>query len=202
MFFNVECLKLIFKIQKINFSYRLNKLTMNHNVKYEVRPDDMEKMISGLNTYEECSASLDCLNIAVVGKTGCGKSAFINSFRGLRNNEPNTARECPNASATITELGQARYQHKVKIDNIETMINFFDTMGFMDNNNTDIEDFLKGIMKNFRITEFDAIIFITQGKLSKLEMDIARFYEKKKVLLFFIYNQFDQFLMKQIKSIA
>ena len=65
----------------------------------------------------------------------------------------------------------------------------FDLEGFSDNKNTDIEKQIKNIQKEFNIKEFDAFIFITEGGLQKEELDLAKIYESKNVMLFFVYNK-------------
>ncbi|RNA29242.1 interferon-inducible GTPase -like protein [Brachionus plicatilis] len=140
----------------------------------------------------------DCLNIAIIGKTGSGKSSFLNAFRGISNNEVNAARVSANAEGCPVHIEEAKFQHIIKKENIEYLINFFDTIGFQDSNNTNIEKFLNELKKFHNIDEFDALIFVTNGRLSGQELETALLNEKKKVMLFFVYNQVDNFYRSQL----
>ena len=172
---------------------------MEENI--QVNPED-QKVLEAIETEFEMSTRIyDCLNIAIVGRTGTGKSSFINAFRKVLNNQQNAAKEGANTKETEIKIKEAKLEHNVTVNNMEVTINFFDTKGFMDNNNTDVEVFLQELKKekDFKIDEFDAIIFLTQGRLSDQELKIAKQNEKKSVMLFFVYNQVDNLFRNVLK---
>ncbi|CAF1055189.1 unnamed protein product [Brachionus calyciflorus] len=135
----------------------------------EVTANDQHVLNNIERDYENITQTADFLNIAIIGKTGSGKSSFLNAFRGLSNNEGDAAIESA------------------------------DSEGFMDNNNTDIEIFLEKIKKEYNIVEFDAIIFVTKDRLSNQELKIAKKNAGKDVMLFFVYNQVDKFYQDYLK---
>lgn len=129
------------------------------------------------------------INIAVIGKTGTGKSSFINAFRNLENNDKDAAKAGSAANPTPCRIDPYRKEEK------QMKINLFDFNGFSDSNDTKLEIQLNERKKSFNIKEFDAVFFVSKEKFSKEELEIAKENENKNVLLFFIYNQVDKFFM-------
>ncbi len=169
----------------------------------QISPEDEEKLINTFIQTEidkDSFESSESLNIAVIGKTGVGKSSFINAFRQLTFRYGDEAKNIAKQGACIkgvhVDVSEVKYEHKSKIDNVEIKINFFDSMGFMDIDKTNIQTFLIQIGEKHKIGEFDAIIFVSKERISDDEMSIAKLYEK--TLLFFIYNQMDEYLEKEI----
>ncbi|CAF0705992.1 unnamed protein product [Brachionus calyciflorus] len=145
------------------------------------------------------------LNIAVIGRTGSGKSTFINAFRGLGNNNVDSAVAGERAHGIRVEIYESKFEYNVISDNKQVTINFFDTNGFMDDkgsNLKEIESELRELKLNYAIEEFDAIIFICKGRLSSLELQIAKANEDKNVMIFFVYNQIDIFCSNALKDIG
>ncbi len=178
-------------------------LKMESTEGIKISPEDEQTFINNFiqsETNDESYLSADCLNIAVIGKTGAGKSSFINAFRGLKYKDGlidnNIAKQGAPIKGVQLDVLKAKYEYEATIGNIKIMINFFDSMGFMDTENTSIEDFLNKIKDYYKIKEFDAIIFVSKERISDNEMSIAKLYEK--TLLFFIYNQIDEYFEKEI----
>jgi GTPase SAR1 family protein len=154
---------------------------------------------SNLNSdYDIHIGSSNMLNIAVIGKTKAGKSSFINAFRGITNDHPDAAKTGIGVNPTNVAANNQKFV--IKDDDDSFQINLFDIKGFSDNNDTEVEPQLDEIKKACNIKEFDAIIFLTVGGLEKKELDLAKFYESKMVMLFFVYNQIDMFCRNYLTS--
>ncbi|RNA25343.1 interferon-inducible GTPase 5-like [Brachionus plicatilis] len=181
------------------------RLLNNSEISYQIKMDkkgeanarDKQVFETILNDFETVTRISDCLNVAIIGKTGSGKSSFLNAFRGISNNEKNSAKVGADPKGTLIEIEKSKFEHKIQKENIEFTINFYDTIGFQDNNNSNIEDFLFELKNHHNVEEFDAIIFVTKEKLSAEELKIAKSNEKKKVMLFFVYNQ-NQLTLKDL----
>ena len=143
-----------------------------------------------LNSEYDFSMVRNSLNIAVIGKTIAGKSSFINAFRGLKNDDPRAAIVGAGVNPTRIDANNQKFTVNVGTD---FEINFFDIEGFSDIKDTKVEPQLEKIKQNCNIKEFDAIIFITESRLEKIELDLAKLYESKMVLLFFVYSKIDKF---------
>ncbi|RNA25177.1 interferon-inducible GTPase 1-like [Brachionus plicatilis] len=146
----------------------------------------------------------NCLNIAVVGKTGVGKSSFINAIRNLTCKDQNAADVKSGSESCDHKEERSEFSYRITNSNVEIEINLIDTMGHMGNINPQCDNFsfIESVKNALKIVEFDAIIFIYEGRLTSEELSIAKRYVEKNVLIFFVMNKMNNFLIDNIRQIT
>ena len=86
--------------------------------------------------YEPDLTDIKTLNVAVIGKTGSGKSSFLNAFRNIKNTHRDAARVGAGVNPTLVD------REKFIVD---AGINLYDLKGFFDNQGTNVEEELNKV---------------------------------------------------------
>lgn len=117
------------------------------------------------------------LNVAVTGETGSGKSSFINTLRGIGNEEEGAAK------TGVVEVTMER--HPYKHPNIPNVV-FWDLPGIGSTNfppNTYLE--------KMKFYEYDFFIIISATRFKKNDIDIAKAISMMKKEFYFVRTKVD-----------
>ncbi|XP_067305754.1 immunity-related GTPase family, e4 isoform X2 [Pseudorasbora parva] len=124
------------------------------------------------------------LNIAVTGETGAGKSAFINSFRGLGDEDDNSAP----TGITETTKQMTMYTHPTKPN-----IRLWDLPG------TGMPKFKANkFLKDVKFETYDLFIIISSERFKENDVFLAKEIQKKKKSFYFVRTKIDN----DIRSVA
>uniref|UniRef100_A0A8C2EMN2 Immunity-related GTPase family, e4 n=1 Tax=Cyprinus carpio TaxID=7962 RepID=A0A8C2EMN2_CYPCA len=132
---------------------------------------------------------LDCLdsvtlNIAVTGETGAGKSAFINAFRGLDDDDDNSA---PTGITETTKVA-TMYTHPTKSN-----VQLWDLPG------TGMPNFKANkFLKEVKFETYDLFIIISSERFKENDVFLAKEIQKKQKRFYFIRTKIDN----DIRSVA
>lgn len=124
------------------------------------------------------------LNIAVTGETGAGKSAFINAFRGLGDDD-----DC-SAPTGITETTKqmTMYTHPTKPN-----VRLWDLPG------TGVPNFKANkFLKEVKFEAYDLFIIISSERFKENDVFLAKEIQKKKKNFYFVRTKIDN----DIRSLA
>ncbi|XP_016138982.1 immunity-related GTPase family, e4 isoform X2 [Sinocyclocheilus grahami] len=124
------------------------------------------------------------LNIAVTGETGAGKSAFINAFRGLNDDDDNSAP----TGITETTKQVTMYTHPSKSN-----VRLWDLPG------TGMPDFKANkFLKEVKLETYDLFIIISSERFKENDVFLAKEIEKKQKRFYFVRTKIDN----DIRSVA
>uniref|UniRef100_A0A8C1XIK3 Immunity-related GTPase family, e4 n=1 Tax=Cyprinus carpio TaxID=7962 RepID=A0A8C1XIK3_CYPCA len=132
---------------------------------------------------------LDCLdsvtlNIAVTGETGAGKSAFINAFRGLDDDDDNSA---PTGITETTKVA-TMYTHPTKSN-----VQLWDLPG------TGMPNFKANkFLKEVKFETYDLFIIISSERFKENDVFLAKEIQKKQKRFYFVRTKIDN----DIRSVA
>ncbi|XP_066497109.1 interferon-gamma-inducible GTPase 10-like [Hoplias malabaricus] len=118
------------------------------------------------------------LNIAVTGESGSGKSAFINAFRGVDDDDP----EAAETGITTTTLGAAAYPHPTAQRVLLWDLPGIGTASF--NPETYLEDV--GLLK------YDFFIIVTADRFQEYHYALAKCIMQAQKKFYFIRNKVDR----------
>lgn len=125
------------------------------------------------------------LNIAVAGETGAGKSAFINAFRGLDDDDDDNS-----APTGITETTKqaTMYTHPSKSN-----VRLWDLPG------TGMPNFkANNFLKEVKFETYDLFIIISSERFKENDVFLAKEIEKKQKRFYFVRTKIDN----DIRSVA
>ncbi|KTF84512.1 hypothetical protein cypCar_00042677 [Cyprinus carpio] len=124
------------------------------------------------------------LNIAVTGETGAGKSAFINAFRGLNDDDDNSAP----TGITETTKQVTMYTHPSKPN-----VRLWDLPG------TGMPNFKANrFLKEMKFETCDLFIIISSERFKENDVFLAKEIEKKQKRFYFVRTKIDN----DIRSVA
>ncbi|XP_016301397.1 immunity-related GTPase family, e4 isoform X2 [Sinocyclocheilus anshuiensis] len=124
------------------------------------------------------------LNIAVTGETGAGKSAFINAFRGLNDDDDNSAP----TGITETTKQVTMYTHPSKSN-----VRLWDLPG------TGMPNFKANkFLKEVKLETYDLFIIISSERFKENDVFLAKEIEKKQKRFYFVRTKIDN----DIRSVA
>lgn len=124
------------------------------------------------------------LNIAVTGETGAGKSAFINAFRGLGDDDDNSAPT--GITETTTQI--TMYTHPMKSN-----IQLWDLPGI------GMPKFKANkFLKEVQFETYDLFIIISSERFKENDVFLAKEIQKKKKSFYFVRTKIDN----DIRSMA
>ncbi len=124
------------------------------------------------------------LNIAVTGETGAGKSAFINAFRGLNDDDDNSAP----TGITETTLEATMYTHPTKSN-----VRLWDLPG------TGMPNFKANkFLKEVIFETYDLFIIISSVRFKENDVFLAKEIKKKQKRFYFVRTKIDN----DIRSVA
>ncbi|XP_077069019.1 interferon-inducible GTPase 5-like [Siphateles boraxobius] len=117
------------------------------------------------------------LNIAVTGETGAGKSAFINAFRGLGDDDDNSAP----TGITETTAQMTMYTHPTKSN-----IRLWDLPGI------GMPKFKANkFLKEVKFETYDLFIIISSERFKENDVFLAKEIQKKKKSFYFVRTKID-----------
>lgn len=124
------------------------------------------------------------LNIAVTGETGAGKSAFINAFRGLNDDDDNSA---PTGITETTKVA-TMYTHPTKSN-----VRLWDLPG------TGMPNFKANkFLKEVKFETYDLFIIISSVRFKENDVFLAKEIQKKQKRFYFVRTKIDN----DIRSVA
>ncbi|XDV40284.1 hypothetical protein PO909_009402 [Leuciscus waleckii] len=124
------------------------------------------------------------LNIAVTGETGAGKSAFINAFRGLGDDDDNSA---------PTGITETTTQITMYTDPMKSNIQLWDLPG-IGTPKFKANKFLKEV----KFETYDLFIIISSERFKENDVILAKEMQKKKKSFYFVRTKIDN----DIRSVA
>ncbi|XP_073702894.1 interferon-inducible GTPase 5-like isoform X1 [Garra rufa] len=117
------------------------------------------------------------LNIAVTGETGAGKSAFINAFRGLNDDDDNSAP----TGITETTKQATMYTHPTKPN-----VRLWDLPG------TGMPNFKANkFLKEVNFETYDLFIIISSERFKENDVFLAKEIQKKQKRFYFVRSKID-----------
>uniref|UniRef100_A0A9J8A983 Immunity-related GTPase family, e4 n=1 Tax=Cyprinus carpio carpio TaxID=630221 RepID=A0A9J8A983_CYPCA len=134
---------------------------------------------------------LDCLdsvtlNIAVTGETGAGKSAFINAFRGLDDDDDNSA---PTGITETTKVA-TMYTHPTKSN-----VQLWDLPG------TGMPNFKADkFLKEVKFETYDLFIIISSERFKENDVFLAKEIQKKQKRFYFVRTKIDNDMRSVAKT--
>ncbi|XP_049322686.1 interferon-inducible GTPase 5-like [Astyanax mexicanus] len=117
------------------------------------------------------------LNIAVTGETGVGKSAFINAYRGLKDDDEGAAE----TGVTETTAEPTPYNHPTMPNVVLWDLPGVGTPNFK----------AKTYVKKMQIDRFDFFIIISSVRFKENEIMLAKEIQKRKKKFHFIRSKID-----------
>ncbi len=124
------------------------------------------------------------LNIAVTGETGAGKSAFINAFRGLNDDDDNSAPTGITETTTVATM----YTHPTKSN-----VRLWDLPG------TGMPNFkANNFLKEVKFETYDLFIIISSVRFKENDVFLAKEIQKKQKRFYFVRTKIDN----DIRSVA
>ncbi|XP_048010041.1 interferon-inducible GTPase 5-like [Megalobrama amblycephala] len=124
------------------------------------------------------------LNIAVTGETGAGKSAFINAFRGLGDDDDSSAP----TGLTETTKQITMYTHPTKSN-----VRLWDLPG------TGMPNFKANkFLKEVKFETYDLFVIISSERFKENDVFLAKEIQKKKKMFYFVRTKIDN----DIRSVA
>ncbi|XP_073728829.1 uncharacterized protein [Misgurnus anguillicaudatus] len=123
------------------------------------------------------------LNIAVTGMTGAGKSSFVNSLRGLRNDD---SRAAP-TGVTETTLEPTMYPHPSMPN-----VNIWDLPGI-----GSPKFKAKKYLKDVKFITYDFFLIVTSERFKENDIELAKAIQKNKKLFYFIRTKIDNDLQAE-----
>ncbi len=124
------------------------------------------------------------LNIAVTGETGAGKSAFINAFRGLNDDDDNSAPTGITETTTVATM----YTHPTKSN-----VRLWDLPG------TGMPNFKANkFLKEVKFETYDLFIIISSVRFKENDVFLAKEIQKKQKRFYFVRTKIDN----DIRSVA
>lgn len=124
------------------------------------------------------------LNIAVTGETGAGKSAFINAFRGLNDDDDNSA---PTGITETTKVA-TMYTHSTKSN-----VRLWDLPG------TGMPNFKANkFLQEVKFETYDLFIIISSERFKENDVFLAKEIQKKQKRFYFVRTKIDN----DIRSVA
>ncbi|KAL1259515.1 hypothetical protein QQF64_010092 [Cirrhinus molitorella] len=117
------------------------------------------------------------LNIAVTGETGTGKSAFINAFRGLNDDDDNSAP----TGVTETTKQATMYTHPTKPN-----VRLWDLPG------TGMPNFKANkFLKEVKFETYDLFIIVSSERFKENDVFLAKEIQKKQKNFYFVRTKID-----------
>ncbi|XP_026140726.1 interferon-inducible GTPase 5-like [Carassius auratus] len=126
------------------------------------------------------------LNIAVTGETGAGKSAFINAFRGLNDDDDNSA---PTGITETTKVA-TMYTHPAKSN-----VRLWDLPG------TGMPNFKANkFLKEVQFETYDSFIIISSERFKENDVFLAKEIQKKQKRFYFVRTKIDNDIRSVLKT--
>ncbi|XP_028404344.1 T-cell-specific guanine nucleotide triphosphate-binding protein 1-like [Dendronephthya gigantea] len=151
----------------------VNRMTRaTENFKYK-GVEAAQKLMKELNKWKKVKIS-----VAVIGKSGSGKSSFINAIRGVKDDDPNAAKTGVVEMTTIPT--PYSYPHNPNIT-------VWDCPGIGAPNIPDVDTFCT----KFKIEKFDAFIIMSSTRFTESNAALARKLAEDNKPFFFTRTKID-----------
>uniref|UniRef100_A0A8C1YPQ6 IRG-type G domain-containing protein n=1 Tax=Cyprinus carpio TaxID=7962 RepID=A0A8C1YPQ6_CYPCA len=126
------------------------------------------------------------LNIAVTGKTGSGKSSFVNALRGLKDDDDGAAP----TGVTETTMEPTMYEHP-EMPNV----NLWDLPGIGSPNFK-----AKKYLKDVNFNTYDFFIILTSERFTENDIMLAKEIRKRKKPFYFVRSKIDNDMFSEKKK--
>ncbi|XP_031417501.1 interferon-inducible GTPase 5-like [Clupea harengus] len=159
----------------INFC--VNNVTRRRTIMAD-QQDDLRALLNDFEDRQEADR-LDniTLNIAVTGKTGSGKSSFVNAIRGLKDTDQGAAP----TGVTETTMKPTMYPHPTLPN-----VNFWDLPGI-----GSPKFKAKTYMKDVKYNNYDFFIIVSASRFRENDIMLAKEIKKMKKKLYFVRTKTD-----------
>uniref|UniRef100_A0A671LRZ7 IRG-type G domain-containing protein n=1 Tax=Sinocyclocheilus anshuiensis TaxID=1608454 RepID=A0A671LRZ7_9TELE len=126
------------------------------------------------------------LNIAVTGKTGSGKSSFVNALRGLKDEDVGAAP----TGVTETTMVATMYEHPVMPN-----VKIWDLPGIGSPNFK-----AKKYLKDVNFNTYDFFIILNSERFMENDIMLAKEIRKRKKSFYFVRSKIDQDMFSEKKK--